>query len=62
MTCHYCKKESDKVVELHGWKLCENCRGMLKRAKKPDRRNREAQTYIDALSHPEMRGFKGARK
>jgi hypothetical protein len=62
MTCQHCKKESDKVVELHGWKLCENCRGVLKRAKKKQKRSREMSSYLDALTHPELRGLKGVRK
>lgn len=62
MTCQYCKKESDKVVELHGWKLCENCRGMLKRGKRKQKRDREITSYQDALFKPELRGLKGSRK
>jgi len=25
MNCHSCKKQSDKLYELRGWKVCWNC-------------------------------------
>jgi hypothetical protein len=50
------------VVEIMRKPLCKKCRGILRRARKAEKRQKSVTSYYEALTHPELRGLKGVRK
>jgi len=63
MKCLRCKRETPDVVDFRpGMPLCGVCRKDVRQLVKKDRRNTEAASYLEALTHPELRGLKGVRK
>jgi hypothetical protein len=63
MKCLNCPIEDSTVMEVRPGKwLCKKCRGILRRARRKAAQQESFKSYHDALTKPQYRGLRGARK